>query len=235
MKMTRFFFIVFLSAYLFSCKKDNSKALPETLLYAKRGKNAGIYDQQGRFVILRGVNYNALGDYWQANPAVPTNKQYDEEDLKLMASYGVNCIRLLFSWSKLEPVRSQYNQEYISQLKTVIEAAAKYNIYVMLDMHQDAFSKFIFSTADENCQNPLNGWDGAPDWAVITDNQPTCMSSTGGVGGRESSRAVVHAWQNFWNNKNGIQDACVLAWKALVKETSQYANVVGYDLLNEPS
>jgi hypothetical protein len=103
MKMTRFFFIVFLSAYLFSCKKDNSKALPETLLYAKRGENAGIYDQQGRFVILRGVNYNALGDYWQANPAVPTNKQYDEEDLKLMASYGVNCIRLLFSWSKLEP------------------------------------------------------------------------------------------------------------------------------------
>jgi hypothetical protein len=85
MKMTRFFFIVFLSAYLFSCKKDNSKALPETLLYAKRGENAGIYDQQGRFVILRGVNYNALGDYWQANPAVPTNKQYDEEDLKLMA------------------------------------------------------------------------------------------------------------------------------------------------------
>jgi endoglycosylceramidase len=235
MKMTRFFFIVFLSAYLFSCKKDNSKALPETLLYAKRGENAGIYDQQGRFVILRGVNYNALGDYWQGNPSVPTNKQYDEEDLKLMASYGVNCIRLLFSWSKLEPIRGQYNQEYINQLKTVIETAAKYNIYVILDMHQDAFSKFIFSTADENCQNPLNGWDGAPDWAVITDNQPTCMSTTGGVGGRESSRAVVHAWQNFWNNKNGIQDACVLAWKALVKETAQYANVVGYDLLNEPS
>lgn len=95
---------------------------------------------------------------WRSRLLVQPNKQYDEEDLKLMASYGVNCIRLLFSWSKLEPVRGQYNQEYISQLKTVIEATAKYNIYVMLDMHQDAFSKFIFSTADENCQNPLNGW-----------------------------------------------------------------------------
>ena len=69
---SKFYLLAFFSLLLISCEKENV-ALPETLLYAKRGENAGIYDQQGRFVILRGVNYNALGDYWQANPAVPTN------------------------------------------------------------------------------------------------------------------------------------------------------------------
>jgi endoglycosylceramidase len=229
--MRTIFLFLLVSIFVFSCKKDNSKAIPETLLYAKRGENAGIYDQQGRFVILRGVNYNVLGDYWQGNAAVATTKRYEENDLKLMASYGVNCIRLLFSWSKLEPVRGQYNQAYISELKNVIETAAKYDIYILLDMHQDAWGKFIVTPVTEPCENPNKGWDGAPDWATFTDGASTCTAD----GSRESAPAVVHAWQNFWDNKEGIQDACVNAWKVLVKETAIYPNVVGYDLINEPS
>lgn len=230
----KFCWIIVVLLLLFSCTKDVIK-VSEKLLYARKGTNAGIYDQQGRYVILRGVNYNVLGDYWQANPSIPTTKSFDEEDFKMMASYGINCVRLIFSWSQLEPQRGQYNQAYINRIIHAIEIADKYNIYVLLDMHQDAFTKFIFSSANENCTNPLNGWDGAPQWAVFTDDKPTCMSSSNGVGGRESSVAVIHAWQNFWDNKNGIQDACIQAWKTLVKQTAKYDNVVGYDLLNEPS
>ncbi len=231
MKMTRVFLLFIFTVFLFSCKKENSNSVPETLLYAKRGDNPGIYDQQGRFVILRGVNYNSLGDYWQGNAAVANIKPYEENDLKLMARYGVNCIRLLFSWSKLEPVRGQYNQEYINQLKNVIETAATYNIYVLLDMHQDAWGKYIVSPASEACEKPNKGWDGAPDWATITDGASTCTTD----GSRESAPAVYHAFQNFWDNTNGIQDAAVNAWKALAKQTANYPNVVGYDLLNEPN
>lgn len=231
MKLSRYFLMVMLGILFFSCKKEKSNAVPETLLYAKRGDNPGIYDQQGRFVILRGVNYNSLGDYWQGNAAVANVKPYEENDLKLMASYGVNCIRLLFSWSKLEPVRGQYDQDYINQLKTVIETAAKYDIYVLLDMHQDAWGKYIVSPASEACDKPNKGWDGAPDWATTTDGASTCTSD----GSRESAPAVYHAFQHFWDNADGIQDAAVNAWKALAKQTAGYANVVGYDLLNEPN
>lgn len=232
-----YYFILFLFSLIISCTKVQNTTTVKTLelLKAKKGTDAGIYDEQGRYIILRGANYNVLGDYWQANATVATQKQYEENDLKLMASYGFNCIRLLFNWSKLEPQKGNYNQVYIDEIKHIIEVAARYNIYVLLDMHQDAYSRFIFSTTDEACQNPLNGWDGAPQWAIITDNQPTCMSGASGVGGRESSRAVVHAWQNFWDNKNGIQDACINAWTALVKQIAKYSNVVGYDLINEPS
>lgn len=87
-------------------------------------------------MILRGVNYNSLGDYWQGNANVATTKTYTPDDIRMMSSYGFNCIRLLFSWSKLEPERGKYNYDYIRQLKEVIEEAAKYNIYILLDMHR---------------------------------------------------------------------------------------------------
>lgn len=228
-KFTIYFFLAI--TIITACKKENNSTTPDNLLYAKRGTDAGIYDQQGRYVILRGVNYNVLGDYWQANPAVATTKQYDENDFKLMASYGINCVRLLFSWSKLEPQKGQYNQAYIAQIKKAIEDAAKYNIYILLDMHQDAYGKYIATPSDVICNKPNKGWDGAPDWATITDSASTCS----GTGARENAPAVVHAWQNFWSNKNGIQDACIKAWQVLVKETAKYDNVVGYDLINEPS
>ena len=221
------FFILCL--LLFSCKKEGVNTIPETLLYAKRGENPGIYDQQGRFIILRGVNYNVLGDYWQGNVSVANTKPYEENDLQMMASYGVNCVRLLFSWSKLEPVQGQYNQNYINQIKSVIETAAKYNIYVLLDMHHDAWGKYIVTPLTETCEKPNKGWDGAPDWATITDGVSTCTVD----GSRESAPAVYHAFQNFWDNTNGIQDAAINAWKTLVKQTAKYSNVIGYDLLNE--
>ena len=91
--------------FFLSCKKETSPTKPQELLYSVRGTDPGIYDQQGRYILLRGVNYNVLGDYWQGNPAVAATKQYDADDIRMMAKYGVNCIRLLFHWSKLEPVR----------------------------------------------------------------------------------------------------------------------------------
>ncbi len=227
----KLYFLFILSLGLFSCKKENTNVNPENLLYAKLGENAGIYDQQGRYVILRGVNYNVLGDYWQGNSTVATTKIYEENDFKLMSKYGINCIRLLFSWSRLEPTRGQYNQQYIQEIKNIIEVAAKYNIYVLLDMHQDAYGKYIVTPTSAACENPNKGWDGAPEWATITDNKSTCTSD----GTRESAPAVFHAWQNFWDNSNGIQDACISAWNALVKQTAKYPNIVGYDLINEPS
>lgn len=216
---------------LVSCKKDSGYKKPDNLLFAKRGDTPGIYDQQGRYVILRGVNYNALGDYWQGNATVATTKQFEENDLKLMAQHGVNCIRLLFSWSRLEPERGTYDQAYIDRLKQVIEIAAKYGIYVLLDMHQDAWGKYVVTPSTVTCDKPNRGWDGAPQWATITDGASTCTTD----GSRESAPAVVHCWQNFWNNTAGIQDACVQAWKALAKQTALYTNVVGYDIINEPS
>jgi endoglycosylceramidase len=227
----------FLNCYLLlvclllgGCKKEVPHTTFKKLLHATRGSNPGIYDAEGRRVILRGVNYNVLGDYWVANAAIPATKSYASEDIQMMARYGFNCVRLLFSWSLLEPQPGIYNDGYIQQIRSVIEECAKYNIYVMLDMHQDAYGKYIATPLDTTCNSPNKGWDGAPLWATYTDGESTCQAGSG----RESAPAVYHAFQNFWDNTNSIQDNCIAAWQQLVSATSQYENLLGYDLLNEP-
>lgn len=232
--MKKFLSISFLMALvvLQSCKKEAvEQTTTSKLLHATRGNNPGMYDAQGRFMVLRGVNYNVLGDYWQANPAVPTTKSYQVSDLEMMASYGFNCVRLLFSWSKLEPQPGVYDQAYIQSIQTIIEDAAKLDMYVMLDMHQDAWGKYIATPIDSACAFPNKGWDGAPQWATLTDGASYCTVN----GSRESAPAVYHAFQNFWDNTNGIQTNCINAWKHLVQATCTYENVLGYDLFNEPS
>ena len=125
----KYILLLFSISLLFiSCKKEHLNQISTGVLHAERGSRKGIFDQQGRYVILRGANYNCLGDYWVANPNVPPVKTYDANDFKMMSEYGFNCIRLLFSWSKLEPEKGKYNQAYINEIKSAIENAAKYNM-----------------------------------------------------------------------------------------------------------
>ncbi|MCF8277597.1 MAG: glycoside hydrolase family 5 protein [Flavobacteriales bacterium] len=216
--------------FIAGCKKDNGPDVAGKQLYAIRGENPGIYDHQGRFMILRGANYNVLGDYWEGNANVPATKEYAATDMAMMAHYGFNCIRLIFSWSSLEPQPGQYDEGYIAQIRSVITEADKYGIYVMLDMHQDAWGKYIATHPDSSCTYPSKGWDGAPAWATLTDGATNCSVD----GSRENAPAVYHAFQNFWDNTDGVQDACIAAWQHLVTAIAAYDNVLGYDLLNEP-
>ena len=200
------------------------------LLHARRGINAGVYDPQGRYILLRGANYNVLGEYWQGVKDVPPTKEYDDKDFELMAQNGFNCVRLLFTWSRLEPQRGHIDTAYISRIRHAVETAARYHIYVLLDMHQDAWGIYVASRDSEHCASPAKGWDGAPEWATMTDGQPTCGSRS-----RESAPAVVRAFSSFWDDRDSLQEECIKSWSALVSATARYTNVLGYDLINEPN
>jgi len=205
------FSVVMVIGFFSSCLDEKTEVLPDELLKAQRWLDPGIYDGNGRFMLMRGVNLNTLGDYWAGVPSIPATGSYEPDHFQIMASYGFNVVRLLFHWSELEPVRGQYNYSYIDRIRQAIEDAAEYDIYIQLDMHQDAYSKFIVTPTDVTCEYPSKGWDGAPEWATLTDGVST------------------------WNNKEGIRDDCIAAWQELVRATAHYKNLLGYDVLNEPA
>ena len=230
----RLLYLAALSSLLLSCS-DDQPIVDESglLLRAQRWQDPGIYDAQGRYMLMRGVNLNTLGDYWEANASIPATAPYEADHFRLMASYGFNVVRLIFNWSALEPQPGQYDQVYIDRLIQAIEDAATYGVYVILDMHQDAWSKHVFTPTSEICEpslRPAKGWDGAPLWATLTEDAATCSD-----GRRESVPAVQVAFKNFWNNVDGIQDHCIDAWEELVRQTAHYPTVLGYDAFNEPS
>ena len=201
-------------------------------LYVRNGSDAHIQDELGRQVLLRGVNFNHLGDYWQVDPSLPTVSELGPDDWDDAAALGHNVVRLVTTWSAWEPVRDEIDLDYLDRVREAVADAKERGIYVVIDMHQDAWSKFVFTPADEVCPpgtGHQKGWDGAPLWATHTDDQPTCTP-----GGREESPAVMRAWENFYSNHDGIRDELVELWAFIANEFALESNVAGFDLLNEP-
>lgn len=202
-------------------------------LHAVRGDAPRIVDENDRQVILRGVNVNSLGDYYQGDPDAPTVVPVTDADWAKMASLGFNVVRLLVTWSSIEPRRGTFDEKYLAKVADAVDAAAAHGIYSVVDMHQDAWGKYIASPAGETCPDggsPAIGWDGAPEWATLTDGKSTCT-----FGSREDSAAVDAAWDSFYANRDGIMDELTKAWGFVVQQLGDRSSVAGYDLLNEPN
>ena len=203
-------------------------------LHVVRGASAHIEDAQHRQVLLRGVNTNQLGDYYQASvdPVLPSTVPLTEDDFIQMAAVGFDSVRLIVHWSLLEPRRGAFDQTYLDRVRQAVGWAAHHGLYVILDMHQDAWGKYIATPPGETCPpglQPAIGWDGAPQWATITDGMTTCREQL-----RELSPAVGQAFTNFWIDREGIQTELVRTWARLARAFAANPAVAGYDLLNEP-
>jgi endoglycosylceramidase len=197
-----------------------------------------IVDAEGRHVLLRGVNVNALAEYWQGGE-FPTVFPFTAADADLMAAIGWNAVRLLLSWSRVEPQPGVYDDAYLAQAAAAVRLLASRGLYAIIDLHQDAWGPTLAARPDETCMAGFElalGWDGAPGWATFDDGQPHCAQA----GVRELSPAVLAAFANFFENENGPGDtgiadryAAMLGHVALV--LSAEPGVAGYDLMNEPN
>jgi endoglycosylceramidase len=202
-------------------------------LSVQRGADPAIVDAHGREVLLRGLNFNQLGDYYAADPALPTVEPLVEEDFARIAGLGFNVVRLVMNWSAFQPARGAFDAGYVARVRQAVRWAARHDLYVVLDMHQDSWGKHIATPRGASCPpglDPAVGWDGAPEWATFTDGLTTCRANDS----RELSPAVAQAFQSFYADREGIQTELVQTWGRIAGALGGEPNVAGYDLLNEP-
>jgi endoglycosylceramidase len=209
-------------------------------LHAEPDPVAGgrIVDAEGREVLLRGVNVNALAEYWASGP-FPTVFPFLEGDAERIAAVGWNAVRLLLSWSRVEPAPGQYDDAYLDQVAAVIDQLAARGVYSIVDLHQDAWGATLAAPLDEPCPptaSPALGWDGAPAWATFDDGAVRC--ATAGI--RETSPAVVAAFDAFWNDRPGPDGVGIRTRYArmlgyVAGRFARATAVAGYDLMNEPN
>jgi endoglycosylceramidase len=205
-------------------------------LHAERGEQPGIFDEEGRQVVLRAMNLNSLAHYAQNNPDFEPTRPLTGDDWDQIAAEGFNAVRLLVSWSRLEPERGQIDADYVEEIRQAIRDAANRELYTVLDMHQDAWGPFVATPAGTACppgSEPSNGWDGAPEWATPSPAElDSCRSVDGEA--KPGSELVTEAWSRFYRDTDGVQNRLVTVWQHLAEALADEPSVAGYDLLNEP-
>ncbi len=212
-----------------------------------------IADDRRRLVLLHGAIPQGLIDFWNSSdstnatpgpyypidPAAydgqcPANTAYMpapplcKDDIAKMAALGFNSLRLPLSWSLLEPQRGEFSQTYLDRIAQVVDWARAQGLYVILDMHQNAYSRYVGVPA--NGLASLRYYTGAPAWATIADG----FHSEGYLGKREVNPAVLEADSSFWYDRNGIQDEYIATVAFVARRFKDDSTVAGYSLFNEP-
>ena len=216
---------------------------PLSALHAELDPDSGgrIVDAAGREVLLRGVNVNSLGEYWAYDRDVPTVFSFEEADADAIAGIGWNVVRLILSWSRVEPEPGRYDEAYLDEVDAIVRLLESRAIYTIIDLHQDAWGPSLAARDDENCPEgttPAFGWDGAPAWATLDEDASRCITDGPATGRREFSPAVIQSFLSFWDDAEGPGGTGIQArYHAMLRHVaarfSRYDAVAGYDPMNE--
>jgi endoglycosylceramidase len=184
-------------------------------------------DGLGRVVTLRGVN---AGGRSKLAPYVP----FDFADggfapaldayMKRAAGWGVDVMRVPFTWAALEPTRTSpptYDAAWLARYVAILQAAWSYGIYTVVDFHQDVYAEVFCG-------------DGFPGWTVPDAGSPRSDCPDWGLE-YGSDPGVRGAFDAFWDGGTPTRPAYVAAWDAMIAAVADTPGVIGLEPLNEPA
>lgn len=102
-----------------------------------------------------------------------------EEYFKQMKDLGFNSVRLLWLWETVYPEKKfKPDREYLEYFEKIVELAAKYDIYVMINLHENLWSRTFYSLYSNwpVCQQCCNY--NADNFAIDPDGKVTDIVCT---------------------------------------------------------
>jgi endoglycosylceramidase len=180
-------------------------------------------DSLGRVVFLRGVNAGGRSKF---APYVPFDFGTDfdgalAEYMDRAASWGIDVMRVPFTWAALEPVQGQDDAQWLSRYDAILDAAWARGIWTVVDFHQDVYAENFCGDGfpDWTIQNPPAPHHDCPQWSVEYFQNPD----------------VVAAFDAFWAPGSTVQDEYFAAWDVMIARYKDKPGVLGFEPINEPS
>lgn len=211
------FLIIFIS---FSCPSFAQS--PDHLSIRVDGER--LVDGFGRQVILRGANAGQRAKMppfysFEPEPDFDTalNKFADG-----FSDLGFNIIRLVIIWEAVEPVRGEYDRDYLAIYDKMVRAFGSRGIRVIIDSHQDIVSRRFCG-------------DGFPDWALAERYRDLPQHNDCPLWEFNNLKpSVASSWDRFWTNHDGIQDNYVDMFRMLAERYRDEPAAIGFEPINEP-
>ncbi len=180
-----------------------------------------LRDGLGRVVFLRGVDAGGRSKW---APYIPF--EYTDFTASLgpyldrAASWGIDAIRVPFTWAALEPTEGTYDLDWLSRYRQLLDAAWARGIWTVIDFHQDVYSESFCG-------------DGFPSWTIPNAPPPhhDCPQWEFEYFGDAD---VQHAFDAFWAPGSPVQAKYLAAWDTMIAHLVDQPGVLGFEPINEP-
>ncbi len=209
---------------LLACGDDAPERLRTSPLWSD---GTHLRDADGRVALLRGINARVEGvfdvTFDDGRAPLEPIPALGPDDCQRMRALGFDVLRLPINWSGVEPARGAYDESYLDRVDVAVGCAAEAGLFVVIDLHQDAYSKEI-------------GEDGAPLWAI----EPPPSELLGGpltdLGARRTSGQVLDAFRTFFavDDPAGLQAAFAKMIGHVAARWAEHPAVIGFEIFNEP-
>lgn len=188
-----------------------------------------LVDEQGRVTFLRGINARIDGvfdvSFDDGRVALETVPKFTAEDAAQLRDFGFDSLRLPINWSAIEPTEDGgINQAYLERVEAVVDLCAAQGISVLLDLHQDAYSKEI-------------GEDGAPLWAIEPAPEMLLEGPLEDLQERRLSKQVGEAFTTFFGDTQAgreLRERFVSMAEQVMQRFAGHPAVIGLEIFNEP-
>jgi endoglycosylceramidase len=203
---------------------------PVLLTSARLSVDAGgrLRDEHGRDVQLRGVNTGGRSKWApfvpfpiDAEAELPAVQAAADEFFARLPPWGINVVRMPFSWEGVEPIEGMYDQRYLDRYAAMVEAAWGRGIRVVVDFHQDVYA------------SPFCG-DGFPPWTLPGEPGPPRRDCPDWGLKYVIDNEVRGAFDRFWADEGGIQAKFFAMWGQMIERIGDHPGVVALEIVNEP-
>lgn len=184
-----------------------------------------LKDALGRVVVLRGVNAGGRSKFAPFAPFDFTGSDYDQRlaaYLDRAASWGINALRVPFTWEAVEPTEGMDDEAFLKRYDALLDAAWARGLYTIVDFHQDVYAQNFCG-------------DGFPPW-TIPDPKPAPHHDCPSWGSEYLfDKNVQAAFDAFWAPGSMVRARYEAMWDRMIARHKDRPGVIGFEVINEPA